>query len=130
VYIDEVKEKTMLKYSGVLLVVSDIARSKEFYRDIFGLTVTTDDEVYVVFDGGISLQAASTWQGYTGLPAATPNGTTEIYFETDDIDAVVKELGKRDDIKYLNPLKMHPWGQRALRIYDPDGHIVEIGEQM
>jgi len=23
-----------------------------------------------------------------------------------------------------------PWGQRGVRVYDPDGHIVEVGEPM
>jgi hypothetical protein len=23
-----------------------------------------------------------------------------------------------------------PWGQRVVRLYDPDGHIVEVGETM
>ena len=22
----------------------------------------------------------------------------------------------------------HRWGQRAVRLYDPDGHIIEVGE--
>jgi hypothetical protein len=24
----------------------------------------------------------------------------------------------------------HPWGQRAVRLRDPDGHIIEVGEDM
>jgi hypothetical protein len=27
-------------------------------------------------------------------------------------------------------LREQPWGQRVFRVYDPDGHIVEIGEPM
>jgi hypothetical protein len=24
----------------------------------------------------------------------------------------------------------HPWGQRVIRFYDPDRHIIEVGENM
>ena len=24
----------------------------------------------------------------------------------------------------------HSWGQRVIRFYDPDGHIIEVGEDM
>ena len=24
----------------------------------------------------------------------------------------------------------HGWGQRVVRFYDPDGHLIEVGEQM
>lgn len=33
-------------------------------------------------------------------------------------------------IEYLTPLTQHEWGQRVVRIYDPDRHIIEIGEKL
>jgi hypothetical protein len=30
----------------------------------------------------------------------------------------------------LHPLREQPWGQRVFRCFDPDGHIVEVGEPM
>lgn len=33
-------------------------------------------------------------------------------------------------LKYVHPLKEHRWGQRVVRFYDPDGHIIEVGERM
>ena len=34
------------------------------------------------------------------------------------------------DISYVHPPLEHRWGQRVVRFYDPDGHIVEVGEDM
>ena len=34
------------------------------------------------------------------------------------------------DIQYVHPLMEHRWGQRVIRFYDPDGHIIEVGEKM
>ena len=33
-------------------------------------------------------------------------------------------------VEFIHPISEHPWGQRGMRFYDPDGHIVEIGETM
>ena len=30
----------------------------------------------------------------------------------------------------IQPLYEQPWGQRTLRVADPDGHIVDVGEPM
>ena len=31
---------------------------------------------------------------------------------------------------WVHELKEYPWGQRDIRVYDPDKHIVEIAEDM
>ena len=33
-------------------------------------------------------------------------------------------------IEYVHPVKTHSWGQRVVRFYDPDRHIIEVGENM
>ena len=34
------------------------------------------------------------------------------------------------EIQYVNRLMEHDWGQRVVRLYDPDGHLIEVGEAM
>ena len=34
------------------------------------------------------------------------------------------------DIEYLGGVIEHSWGQRVIRFYDLDGHIIEVGEDM
>jgi hypothetical protein len=31
---------------------------------------------------------------------------------------------------FIHPIREQPWGKRMMRLYDPDDHIVEIGEPM
>ena len=50
-------------------------------------------------------------------------------FEEDDFDAFIERL-KEYDVEYVHPVKTHSWGQRVVRIYDPDKHIIEIGENL
>ncbi len=55
----------------------------------------------------------------------------ELYFEENDIDGFQKKLDACSfDIEYVNRRMTHSWGQQAIRIYDPDYHIIEIGESM
>ena len=31
------------------------------------------------------------------------------------------------DVKYVNRLMTHSWGQKVIRFYDPDGNLIEVG---
>lgn len=33
-------------------------------------------------------------------------------------------------VSLVHDIRKFPWGQNVLRLYDPDGHVVEIGESM
>lgn len=58
------------------------------------------------------------------------NNAVEMYFEEDDIDTFVSKLSAFEDLEYVHPLFEHPWGQRVVRFYDPDRHIIEVGENI
>ena len=49
----------MLK--NVLIVVDDIEKSIEFYRDLFGLQVILKNEGNVILSEGLVLQDAAVW---------------------------------------------------------------------
>ena len=52
----------------------------------------------------------------------------ELYFE-EDLSAFCERLADAG-IRLVHPLIEHRWGQRVVRFYDPDGHIIEVGEKM
>ncbi len=55
----------------------------------------------------------------------------ELYFEEDNFDDFLAKLEGRDDINYIGDgVKEAGWGQRSIRFYDLDGHIIEVGENM
>jgi hypothetical protein len=33
-------------------------------------------------------------------------------------------------VQLLHELHVEPWGQQTIRFYDPDNHLIEIGESM
>lgn len=90
-----------MKLKNPLLIVTDINKTVEFYKKVLGL--------HVIMDFGAN--------------------NAEVYFEEDDFDMFVENL-KEFDIKYVHPVKEHSWGQRVVRFYDPDKHIIEVRENM
>ena len=34
------------------------------------------------------------------------------------------------EVKYVNRLTTHSWGQKVIRFYDPDGNLIEVGTPM
>jgi hypothetical protein len=79
--------------------------------------------------GGLGLQTLSTWQQwFTGGREVMFRGLSgELVFETDDFDAFEPKLSR---LELIHPTREQPWGQRVVRFYDPDGHMIEVGEAM
>ncbi|MDD6573226.1 MAG: VOC family protein [Thermoflexaceae bacterium] len=120
-----------MKLKNTLIVVKDITLSKSFYHDIFGLHVITDFGRNVILSEGLVLQEQNLWEEFTGKQVIFHNNATELYFEDNDLEVFAKKLENSGyNIQYVNKLMEHDWGQRVIRIYDPDGHIIEIGEPM
>lgn len=120
-----------MKYEGVCIAVKDINLSKEFYQELFGLEVYQDYGINISF-GGLSLQQDFDW--LIGVPKESileKAHNMELYFEEADFDGFISKLEKRCDIQYIGDgVKEAEWGQRSVRFYDLDGHIIEVGENM
>ena len=58
------------------------------------------------------------------------SNNAEIVFEEQDFDGFLRRLEEYLDMEYLGEVIEHSWGQRVIRFYDPDGHIIEVGEDM
>lgn len=119
-----------MKYISTLIAVNDIEKSKQFYHDILGLNVTVDLGANVTLDGGFALQSMPTWKHFIdNKDVALKNNDCELVFEEADMDSFLAHLQKHD-INYVHTVKEHSWGQREVRFYDPDYHIIEVGEDM
>ena len=119
-----------MKYTSTLIAVSDMEKSKQFYQDVLGMKVVADFGANVTLDGGLALQTLETWTSFIRTDnVILPNNAGELYFEEEDLDAFCEHL-KQFDICYVHPLFEHRWGQRVVRFYDPDGHIIEVGEKL
>ena len=119
-----------MKYTGTLIAVKDMEKSKQFYHDVLGMEVAADFGANVTLTGGLVLQTLETWQSFIHTSDVTlKSNAGELYFETEDMDAFYKHL-ESFDILYVHKLHEQPWGQRVVRFYDPDGHIIEAAEKL
>ena len=119
-----------MKFKNSLLVVSDMDKSVKFYKEVLGLHKIMDLGANVTLTGGVCLQTQETWTEFIENDSLFFGGnTSEIYFEEDDFDRFINKL-KNLDINYVHSVKEHSWGQRVVRFYDPDGHIIEVGENI
>lgn len=123
----------MLKFIGPLIVVEDLARSTLFYEQVLGQKVKFDFGEDVQFEGNFSIHLKPHFQNLLGgvekYPVTRKANCGELYFETDEIEAIEQRLTAAD-AEVIHPVREQPWGERVLRVYDPDGHILEIGESL
>ncbi len=116
---------------NILFVVDDIEKSKAFYRELFGLEVVTDFGKNVILTEGLVLQERELWEEFIEEKVGYGGRDAELYFEENDIDIFLEKLEQSPfPIRYLNRCKEHDWGQRVIRLYDPDNHVIEIGESL
>ena len=119
-----------MKFKNPMLAVTDIDKSVEFYKKVLGLRVIVDFGANKTLTGGLVLQTVETWREFIGTDDISfGSNSAEVYFEEDDFDKFADKLAKCS-VEYVHPIVEHSWGQRVVRIYDPDRHIIEIGENI
>jgi catechol 2,3-dioxygenase-like lactoylglutathione lyase family enzyme len=123
-----------IKFQSSVIFVKDIQTSRHFYEDLLNQKVSADFGLNVGFEAGFAIwQSELAYQTIFGSPvnAAITSGckNSELYFETDDLYTLLEQITKAN-VQFVHPLREQPWAQRVFRIYDPDGHIVELGEPM
>lgn len=122
-----------MKFSGPLIAAADFSVSRKFYEEVFGLKVISDFGANITFEGGFSLQTKDTWTEFIDKSQdeiLTKSNNFELYFEEEDFDGFLEHLKKFPEIELVHNVKKYPWGQRVIRLYDPDKHILEVGESM
>ena len=121
-----------MKYICPLIVVSDINKARKFYEDILKQKVKIDFGENITFEGDFALHLKSHYKDLVNCPEEeillkSHNG--ELYFESDSIEEDYERI-KRTGTEFLHGLREQPWRQYVTRFYDPDGHIVEVGESI
>lgn len=117
-----------MKLRNILIVVKDIKRSINFYHNLFGLDVILDNDGNVIMTEGLVLQDREIWREFIGQEIENKSSGSELYFEETDIEGFVERLEKYyPEVEYVNRLMTHSWGQKVVRFYDMDGHLIEVG---
>jgi len=120
-----------MKHVCMLISVADINAARKFYEDLFGIEVFQDYGRNIAFTCGLALQQDFDWLvDLSKEKVLKKSNNAEIVFEEQDFDGFLNKLREYPDIEYLGEVIEHSWGQRVIRFYDLDGHIIEVGEDM
>ena len=120
-----------MKLKNYLIVVKDIEKSRRFYEDLFGLEMLVDNDGNMVLSDGLALQEEKYWKEFLGKDIIPESNSCELYFEEADIEGFINKLESMyPEVKYVNRLMTHSWGQKVIRFYDPDGNLIEVGTPM
>lgn len=119
------------KFYSPVIFVKDIRLSKQFYIDVFELTIQHDFVTNIMFQEGLSIWQINPEHEIAHKHPLREKGDIrfELYFESDDLEEMLQKL-TNEKAEFLHKIKEEPWGQRTIRFYDPDYHLVEIGETL
>jgi catechol 2,3-dioxygenase-like lactoylglutathione lyase family enzyme len=121
------------RIDAITLFVEDLAATRQFYLDIFGLPIHYEDGNSVVFKFGetvINLLKINQADELIspGVVASRDAGSRMVFtIGVDDVDAMVEVLAGRG-VKLLNGPMDRPWGIRTASFVDPAGYIWEIAK--
>jgi len=119
--------------NAITLFVEDLASTKAFYAEVFGVPKIYEDDDSAVFNFGNTivnlLKATAAVELIEPAAIASPGAGSRMQFtiEVDDVDALCAELRRRG-VELLNGPMDRPWGVRTASFRDPSGHIWEIAK--
>lgn len=119
-----------MKYGGTLIAVKDMEKSRYFYETVMEQKVIMDLGAHVSFEGGLSLQSNYGELVGAELVPLSKENNFQLYFETDDLQKWHDKIKQLPEIEFLHDIKEYPWGQRVMRFYDYEQHIIEAAESM
>jgi lactoylglutathione lyase len=120
---------------AITLFVEDLARSRSFYQEVFGLQVIYEDDSSTAFDFGntiinlLDLPSARDLIQPGAVASRESGSRLQLTIWVDDADAVCAVLDQHG-VMLLNGPTNQEWGKRTACFADPDGNIWEIAQDL
>ena len=114
-----------------MIVVSDMQRSVEFYRDKLGIPLKFESPEWTEFATGTTTLALHGGGVAGPPPAGDPSkraGACSIGFNVDDVDKTYKELQEKGIQFVMPPTQRENEGIRLAVAVDPDGLAVSFAQ--
>jgi lactoylglutathione lyase len=128
-----------MRFGYTIAYVEDPERTAAFWERAFGLKrrfVDGSGQYAEMETGATTLAFASNYLGETNLPGgfrrndpAEPPVGVEVALITEDVQAAFRSALEAGAAAVAEP-KTKPWGQRVAYVRDPDGVLVEIGDEV
>ena len=123
---------TKLDYA--MVIVSDMARSVEFYRDTLGIPLKFESPEWTEFateTTTLALHGGGVPQPHSGPPSGgKPAGSCSIGFNVEDLDQTFAEL-KAKGVRFVMPPTEQPnEGIKLAVAIDPDGLGISFAQML
>jgi catechol 2,3-dioxygenase-like lactoylglutathione lyase family enzyme len=112
---------------SINLIVEDLARSKAFYKEVFGLTPLDELDDLAIFRLGDTFVALR--QDASDVLSLGEKGVGQFGIVVEDVDSVRAELAEHGVTPISGPAD-RDWGMRTLTFADPDGHTWGIAQDL
>jgi lactoylglutathione lyase len=119
----------------VVLIVEDLDRALGFYCDLLGMPLGHRSGQFAQLATGVTRvalyerPAMAATLGRDLEPPSRDAPGFELGFKVDDCDAAFDELVAGGATPAVPPTD-RPWGQRTAYVGDPDGHLVELAQDL
>ena len=127
--------KALNKVEVITFFVEDLAATRAFYENVFGLEVVYEDEASAVVRlenlmiNLLHAERAGTLVAPRPVGAPGAGARLLITIEVADADAVCAEL-EQHGVTILNGPVDRPWGRRTAAFADPAGNVWEIAQHL
>ena len=121
--------------SAITLFVDDLAATRSFYLEVFGLPVLFEDEDSAVFGFDNTminlLKSSAAVSLIDPATVASPDtgSRLQLTLDVENVDATCAELAGHGVVLLNGPMDRE-WGIRTASFLDPGGHIWEIAEPL
>jgi catechol 2,3-dioxygenase-like lactoylglutathione lyase family enzyme len=118
-----------------VVIVADLDRALDFYTGVLGLPLGHRSGEYAQLETGttrLALYTRSAMAKTLGVSLQPPSQDApgfEIGFKVTDVDAAFAELVARGARPAVPPTDRF-WGQRTAYVRDPDGHLIELAQDL
>jgi catechol 2,3-dioxygenase-like lactoylglutathione lyase family enzyme len=119
-----------VELTHIWLLVEDMSRARDFYRDTLGIEVLSDLGEYIEFKANPQFQLAlftrdALQAGEPTIPINPVGGQRAVLaFEVDALDALCERL-RAQGVGFVSGETTHPeWALRTAFLHDPDGNLV------
>ena len=117
-----------------MVMVSDMRRSVEFYRDTLGIALKFQSPEWTEFLTGtttLALHGGGVPQKHSGPPSeGKPAGVCTIGFNVDDVDKTYEELKAKGVRFVMPPTKQEAEGIKLAVAVDPDGLTISFAQPL
>ena len=121
--------------SAITLFVDDLAATRSFYLEVFGLPVLFEDEDSAVFGFDNTminlLKSSAAVSLIDPATVASPDtgSRLQLTLDVENVDATCADLAGHGVVLLNGPMDRE-WGIRTASFRDPGGHIWEIAQPL